>query len=175
MIHTFVAYVENKPGVLNRVASLFRRRAYNIESLAVGPAHLPGVSRMTIEVEAANDDIARQIAANLYKLVDILHVDDLTHRKSVKRALALVKVDTSSPQVRSEIIQITSIFKQAEIIDAAPNSLILEIVGYEDTVERFIRMLEPYRILEMQRTGVVGMLRGSEPVSEGLAALEEQQ
>lgn len=173
MIHTFVAYVENKPGVLNRVASLFRRRAYNIESLAVGPAHLPGISRMTIEVEAANHDVARQIEANLYKLVDVMHVEDLTDRKSVKRALALVKVDTTDRQIRSEIIQIASIFKQAEIVDASPSAMILEIVGYEDTVERFIRMLEPYRILEMQRTGVVGMLRGSEPVSEGLAALAE--
>ena len=92
MLHTFVAYVEDKPGVLNRVASLFRRRAYNIESLAVGHTNLPGVSRMTIIVDAAGEDVARHIEANLYKLVNVLRVDDLTRLEAVAREMALIKV-----------------------------------------------------------------------------------
>ena len=92
MIHTIIAYVEDKPGVLNRVASLFRRRGFNIESLAVGHTNMAGVSRMTIMVNAEEENVAKRIEANLYKLVNVLRVDDLTHKSPVARELALIKV-----------------------------------------------------------------------------------
>jgi acetolactate synthase-1/3 small subunit len=166
MLHTIIAYVENKPGVLNRVASLFRRRAYNIESLAVGHTHLPGVSRMTIMVDAAEEGIARRIEANLYKLVNVLRVDDLTHKDAVARELALVKVKANSVN-RSEIVQIADIFR-ANIVDVAPHTLVLEITGTVEKVNRLLRMLEPFSIVEVQRTGVVAILRGGEEVSTDL-------
>ena len=166
MLHTIIAYVEDKPGVLNRVASLFRRRAFNIESLAVGQTHIPGVSRMTIMVEAAEEGTARRIEANLYKLVNVLRVEDLTHKEAVERELALIKVKADSAR-RTEIVQIADIFR-ANILDAAPNMLVLEITGTVEKVNRLLRMLEPFSIIEVQRTGVVAMLRGSDEVSSNL-------
>lgn len=167
MLHTIIAYVEDKPGVLNRVASLFRRRAFNIESLAVGQTHLPGVSRMTIMVDAAEEVTASRIEANLYKLVNVLRVEDLTHKGAVERELALIKVKADSVS-RSEIVQIADIFR-ANILDAAPNILMLEITGTVEKVNRLLRMLEPFSIIEMQRTGVVAMLRGGDEVSPNLS------
>jgi len=166
MLHTIIAYVEDKPGVLNRVASLFRRRAFNIESLAVGQTHLPGVSRMTIMVEADEEGTARRIEANLYKLVNVLRVENLTHKESVERELALIKVKADSAR-RTEIVQIADIFN-ANILDAAPNILVLEITGNLEKVNRLLRMLEPFSIMEVQRTGVVAMLRGSDEVASNL-------
>ena len=167
MLHTIIAYVEDKPGVLNRVASLFRRRAFNIKSLAVGQTHLPGVSRMTIMVDAAEEVTASRIEANLYKLVNVLRVEDLTHKGAVERELALIKVKADSVS-RSEIVQIADIFR-ANILDAAPNILMLEITGTVEKVNRLLRMLEPFSIIEMQRTGVVAMLRGGDEVSPNLS------
>ena len=166
MLHTIIAYVEDKPGVLNRVASLFRRRAFNIESLAVGQTHIPGVSRMTIMVEADEEGTARRIEANLYKLVNVLRVENLTHKESVERELALIKVKADSAR-RTEIVQIADIFN-ANILDAAPNILVLEITGNLEKVNRLLRMLEPFSIMEVQRTGVVAMLRGSDEVASNL-------
>lgn len=163
MLHTIIAYVEDKPGVLNRVASLFRRRSYNIESLAVGHTHIPGVSRMTIMVDATEKGIGRRIEANLYKLVNVLRVDDLTHKELVARELALIKVRADSA-IRSEIVQIADIFR-ADIVDASPHSLVLEITGTVENVSRLLRMLEKFTIVEVQRTGMVAMLRGSNDVS----------
>ncbi len=162
MLHTIIAYVEDKPGVLNRVASLFRRRAFNIESLAVGHTNIPGVSRMTIMVDATGEGTARRIKANLYKLVNVLRVDDLTHKGAVARELALIKVKADSVS-RSEIVQIADIFR-ANIVDASLHSLLLEITGTIDKVSRLLTMLEPFSIVEVQRTGVVAMLRGGEDV-----------
>lgn len=166
MLHTIIAYVEDKPGVLNRVASLFRRRAFNIESLAVGHTHLPGVSRMTIIVEAAEEGTARRIEANLYKLVNVLRVEDLTHKEAVERELALIKVKADSAR-RNEIVQIADIFR-ANILDAAPNMLMLEITGTVEKVNRLLGMLDPFSIIEVQRTGVVAMLRGGDEASSNL-------
>ncbi len=166
MLHTIIAYVEDKPGVLNRVASLFRRRAFNIESLAVGHTHLPGVSRMTIIVEAAEEGTARRIEANLYKLVNVLRVEDLTHKEAVERELALIKVKADSAR-RNEIVQIADIFR-ANILDAAPYMLMLEITGTVEKVNRLLGMLDPFSIIEVQRTGVVAMLRGGDEASSNL-------
>lgn len=155
--HTFVVLVEDKPGVLNRVASLFRRRAFNIESLSVGHSELPGVSRMTIVMEA-DDVTARRVTANLYKLVNVVRVDDVTDDPSVLRDLALIKVRADST-VRAEILQLCDVFR-ARAVDVTPEALIVEITGTEDKIEGLLDVLRPFGILEMARTGRIAMVRG---------------
>jgi len=160
--HTFVAYVEDKPGVLNRVASLFRRRAFNIESLTVGHTDQPGVSRMTIVVDT--DELgARRVEANLYKLVNVLRVDNVTAQATVERDLALIKV-TARNGKRSEIMQLVDVYR-ARIVDVTNESLIVEITGTEDKIESMVDVLRPFGIIEMVRTGVVSMTRGAQAVS----------
>ncbi len=160
--HTFVAYVEDKPGVLNRVASLFRRRAFNIESLTVGHTDQLGVSRMTIVVDT--DDLgARRVEANLYKLVNVLRVDDVTAQPSVERDLALIKVAARNGK-RSEIMQLVDVYR-ARIVDVTNESLIVEITGTEDKIESLVEVLRPFGIIEMVRTGLVSMTRGAQAVS----------
>jgi acetolactate synthase-1/3 small subunit len=160
MLHTLVVYVEDKPGVLNRVASLFRRRAFNIDSLTVGHTETPGVSRMTIvcDVDPLN---ARRVEANIYKLVDVLRVDDITHAPAVDRELAMIKV-AATPEVRSQIIQLADVFR-ARVIDVSPESVIAEITGSSDKIARLIEVLTPYGVLEVARTGRVAMARGPRP------------
>ena len=160
MIHTIIAYVEDKPGVLNRVSSLFRRRGFNIESLAVGHTNMAGISRMTIMVNAEDENVAKRIEANLYKLVNVLRVDDLTHKSPVARELALIKVNADS-KTRSEIVQIADIFR-ANIVDTASQTLVLEISGTAEKVTRLLQMLEPFKIVEVQRTGVIAIQRGDD-------------
>jgi acetolactate synthase-1/3 small subunit len=157
MQHTLIALVDNRPGVLNRVASLFRRRNYNIESLAVGRTENPEISRMTIVVEGKTDDTAR-IEANLYKLVNIIDVQDLTGQPAIARDLALIKVK-ANPSQRAEITALADIFR-ARVVDVAPESVILEITGTEDKIESLNELLRPFGIIEMVRTGQVAMLRG---------------
>ena len=159
MNYTFIALVENKPGVLNRVASLFRRRNFNIESLAVGRTDNPEVSRMTIVVDCPNGDTdAHRIEANLYKLVNVIDVQDVTHQPSVTRDLALIKVQVA-PERRAEVNGLADIFR-ARIVDVAPDSLIVEITGTEEKIEGMIELLRPIGIVEMVRTGQVSMTRG---------------
>jgi len=158
-MHTFVAYVEDKPGVLNRVASLFRRRMYNIISLNVGRTHEPGVSRMTFVVEA-DDDTALRIEANLYKQVNVLSVEDITHAASVKRDLALIKVSVGADK-RAEVLQLCEVFR-ARPIDLAHDTLIIEITGNHEKIEGLIAVLEPFGILELVHAGTVAMTRGAE-------------
>ncbi|MEK7277093.1 MAG: acetolactate synthase small subunit [Chloroflexota bacterium] len=160
--HVFAAYVEDKPGVLNRVASLFRRRAFNIESLTVGHTEQPGVSRMTIVVDA-DDMTARRIEANLYKLVNVLRVDDVTYQPAVARDLALIKVSVNAAN-RAEAMQLADVFR-ARIVDVTNESIIIEITGTEDKIEGLIEVLRPYGIIEMARTGLVAMSRGGTSVS----------
>lgn len=161
-MQTFAVYVDNKPGVLNRVASLFRRRAFNIESLTVGHADQPGVSRMTIVVET-DDLTARRVEANLYKLVNVLRVDDVTHHPSVVRDLALIKVAVNAGN-RAQVIQLADVFR-ARIVDVTNDSLIVEITGTEDKIEGLAGVLRPFGIIEMARTGLVAMSRGAGAVS----------
>jgi acetolactate synthase-1/3 small subunit len=158
MQHTLIALVENKPGVLNRVASLFRRRNFNIESLNVGRTEKEEVSRMTIVVDSKGID-ARLVEANLYKLVNVIDVQDVTNQPAVHRDLALIKVK-STPEQRSEIAGLAAIFR-AKIIDVAPDSVIVEITGTEEKIEGLVELLRPAGILEMVRTGQVAMMRGS--------------
>jgi acetolactate synthase I/III small subunit len=156
---TFVVYVEDKPGVLNRVASLFRRRAYNIESLNVGRTHEPGVSRMTIVVET-DRDTARRIEANLYKLVNVLCVEDISEKPQVCRCLSLIKVAATAAE-RPQVLQICEVFR-ARVVDMTPGSLMIEITGTDDKVAGLVEVLRPFRILEMVQTGSVAMARGCE-------------
>ena len=126
MLNTFVVYVENKPGVLNRVASLFRRRAFNIESLTVGHTDKPGISRMTIVVDT-DEQGAKRAEANLYKLVNVLLVNNITGAASVMRDLAMIKV-AATPETRSHLLQLVQVFR-ARVVDVAPESVIVEITG----------------------------------------------
>jgi acetolactate synthase-1/3 small subunit len=160
MQHTLIALVENKPGVLNRVASLFRRRNFNIESLNVGRTENPAVSRMTIVMDSKELD-ARKVEANLYKLVNVIDVQDVTHQPAVTRDLALIKV-SARPDQRAEIANLAAIFR-AKIVDVAPDSVIVEITGTEDKIESLLELLKPISILEMVRTGQVAMMRGVAP------------
>ena len=161
-LRTFAVYVENKPGVLNRVASLFRRRAFNIESLTVGHTDEKGVSRMTIVIEA-NDTIAWRVEANLYKMVNVLKVEDLTHLPTVFRDLALIKVKANKEN-RAEVLQICDVFR-AHVVDVHSEALIVEITGSEDKIEGLMDVLRPFGIIEMVRTGRVAMARGAETPS----------
>ena len=156
MLTTFAVYVDDAPGVLNRVASLFRRRAFNIASLTVGHTDRPGESRMTVVVDT--DIPPERVEANLYKLIDVRRVEVLAARAAVARDLAMVKVSTS-PATRSEIMQLVTVFR-ARVVDVAPESLIVEITGSEDKVDSLVDVLRPFGILEMARTGRVAMARG---------------
>jgi acetolactate synthase-1/3 small subunit len=158
MNHTLAVLVEDKPGVLNRVASLFRRRQFNIESLTVGHTEQAGISRMTIVTECSEIEIER-LVAYLYKLVNVLQVNDLTNVPSVTRDLAMIKVNASIDN-RTHIMQIVDVFR-ARIVDVTNSSFIIEITGDEDKIEGFIENLRPFGIIEMGRTGVVAMGRGS--------------
>jgi len=158
MQHTMIALVENKPGVLTRVASLFRRRNFNIESLNVGRTENPDISRMTIVVD--NEDLeARKVEANLYRLVNVIDVQDLTHQPTVTRDLALIKIK-ANPEERAEISNLAAIFR-AKIVDVAPDSVIVEITGTEDKIESLLELLRPMGIMELVRTGQVAMMRGN--------------
>jgi acetolactate synthase-1/3 small subunit len=158
MMNTFVVYVENKPGVLTRVASLFRRRAFNIDSLTVGRTEKPEVSRMTITVDADYDQ-ARRIEANLYKLVNVMLVENITHEPSIVRDLAMIKV-AATHEARSHVLELASVFR-ARVVDVAPESLTIEITGAEDKIDGLLEVLRPYGVMEMVRTGIVAMRRGS--------------
>jgi acetolactate synthase-1/3 small subunit len=156
-LRTFVAYVEDQPGVLNRIASLFRRRNFNIVSLNVGRTHEPGISRMTVVVEA-DDDKARRIEANLYKLVNVLSVEDITKQPNIVRDIALIKVK-APPEKRGEVLQLCQVFR-ARALDVGPDTLVVEITGTQDKIEGLLAILEPFGVLEMVQSGTVAMTRG---------------
>lgn len=155
---TLVVYVEDKPGVLNRVASLFRRRAFNIESLTVGHTETTGVSRMTIVVGTDREG-ARKVEAHLYKLINVLRVDDVTATPAVYRDLAIIKV-AATPDTRPHILQLVDVYR-ARIVDVAPDSLMIEVTGTEDKIDSLLDVLRPYGVKEAVRTGRVAMARGN--------------
>jgi acetolactate synthase-1/3 small subunit len=161
MNHTLVALVEDKPGVLNRVASLFRRRAFNIESLSVGRTAEPGVSRMTIVIDS-DQASAERVTAYLYKLVNVLQVDDLGAEPGIARDLALVKVAVSNGD-RQALLRIVD-ETRAHIVDTSDRTVTVEITGEPPHVDAVIGRLEPIGIVEMVRTGQVAMRRG-DPVA----------
>ncbi|MCB8987333.1 MAG: acetolactate synthase small subunit [Ardenticatenaceae bacterium] len=155
--HTMIAWMEDKPGVLNRVAGLFRRRNFNIESLAVGHSETPGISRMTFVARGTDRDM-RQIQTQLDKLINVVDIQDVTNEPVVMRELALLKVQASNGN-RSQVMQIVDIYR-ASIIDVDLDTMIVQIVGPEDRVESFIKLLSNFGIEEMVRTGRVAMVRG---------------
>ena len=155
---TLVALVEDKPGVLNRVASLFRRRAFNIESLAVGHTEQPGISRMTIVVDSNRTD-AQKVAKNLYRLINVIQVEDVTERPTVMRDLALIRVRANGGGTRSEVMQIVDTFR-ARVVDVGLDTLMVEVTGTGEKVEGLVEVLRPFGIVEMVRTGQVAMVRG---------------
>lgn len=157
MRHTVIALMEDRPGVLNHVASLFRRRNFNIESLTVGHSETSGVSRMTVVVDG-DDTVVEQVSKQLYKLLHVLKVVDVTSEAAVVRELALIKVHATSA-TRGEIMQLVDIFR-AKAVDVAADSLTIEITGQEDKVDTLISLLRPFGIKEMARTGRVAMVRG---------------
>jgi len=160
--HTIALIVENKPGVLVRIAGLFSRRGFNIDSLTVGATDNPDYSRMTITVEG-DEVVLEQVTKQLNKLVNVIRVSELLPSESVERELAIIKV-AARKEDRSEIMQIVSVFR-AKIIDVSPRSMIVEVTGSEDKVEAMVRLLRQFGIKEMARTGKVSMVRGTKVVS----------
>lgn len=157
MKHTLVALMEDKPGVLNRVSGLFRRRNYNIESLSVGHSEVPGISRMTIVVEG-DDRIVEQVVKQLEKLINVTAVANVSHQAVIIRELALIKVK-AAPGTRMEIMELSNVFR-ARVVDVGAASLTVEITGPEDRVNSLIGLLQPYGIEELARSGRLAMVRG---------------
>jgi len=167
MKHTLVALVENKPGVLTRMASLFRRRGFNIESIVVGHSELPHLSRMTIVLDGATT-MVEQVRKQLEKIVDVVKVSDISGGNIIARELALIKVKATS-STRSEIIEIVDIFR-ASIVDVAADSVTIEVTGDEEKVDSLLGLLRGFGLKEITRTGRIAMSRGSLgslPVREG--------
>jgi acetolactate synthase-1/3 small subunit len=158
-MHTLVVLVEDKPGVLDRVSSLFRRRAVNIESLTVGHTDMPGISRMTIMVDGDRYHVER-VTYYLYKLVNVIQVEDLTNKPMVSRDLAMIKM-TPVADKRTEVLHMVEIFR-AHVVDITQSSLIVEITGDSEKIDGFVDVLKPLGVVEMVRTGVVAMSRGAE-------------
>ncbi len=156
--HTLIALVEDRPGVLNRVASLFRRRGFNIDSIAVGHTEMPRLSRMTIVVDGTTASV-EQARKQLDKLIDVVKVTDITGDSMVARELTLIKV-RATPSTRSEIIQIVDIFR-ANIVDVASDSVTIEVTGDEDKIDSLFRLLRGFGIREVARTGRIAMIRGA--------------
>lgn len=154
--HTLIALMEDKPGVLNRVSNLFRRRNYNIRSLSVGHSETHNISRMTVVVDGDNR-VVEQVVKQLGKLINVTDVLDVTEKPTVIRELALVKVK-AGPGQRSEIIELAQVFR-GRIVDVGPDSMTVEITGGEDRVNSLVSLLRPYGIEELARTGRVAMVR----------------
>ena len=149
--------MENTPGILARVAGLFSRRGFNIDSLAVGRSEDSAISRMTIVVEG-DESIIEQVSKQLHKLVDVIKIVDVTKDDFVDRELVMIKVNAEA-NYRSEIMQLVDIFR-ARIVDVGPKTLTIEVTGYGSKINAFESSLRPFGILEMVRTGKVAMLRG---------------
>lgn len=157
MKHTITALVENRPGVLARIAGLFSARGFNISSLAVGETEDPTVSHMTIVVEG-DEKILEQVEKQLNKLIDVIKVKELSKIEHVERDLVLIKVNAEKSN-RAEILQIVNIFR-ANIVDVSQDSMIVEVTGDEDKIQAIVDMLKVYGIKEMARTGIIVLARG---------------
>lgn len=155
--HILVATMQDQPGVLNRVASLFRRRSFNIESLTVGHTDQPGISRMTIVVDGATTDV-EQVIKQLYKLIEVTKVSEITHDPTVAHELALIKV-TAGQSRRPEVLQLAGVYS-ANVVDVTPESVLMEATGPEEKIDALLQVLRPFGIREMVRTGIVAMAKG---------------
>jgi acetolactate synthase-1/3 small subunit len=156
--HTLVAIVEDKPGVLNRMVSLFRRRSFNIASIAVGSSEMAGFSRITFVVDGSITMVEQVRKQLMTKVIEVVKVTDLTDSDVVIRELALIKVKAPAAS-RSEIIQIVDIFR-ADIVDVSPDSLTIEVTGTEDKIISLLKLLRPFGVKELARTGRIAVTRG---------------
>jgi acetolactate synthase-1/3 small subunit len=161
--HTLSVLVEDKPGVLARVASLFSRRGFNIESLAVGPTEVPDVSRMTIVVSVEGLPL-EQVTKQLNKLINVLKIVELDETTSVQRAIALVKVKADAGQ-RSSILEVVQLFR-AKVVDVALDAVTIEVTGNDDKIDAFLKLLEPHGIKEIVKSGVIAMSRGGRSITD---------
>ncbi|HVM18476.1 MAG TPA: acetolactate synthase small subunit [Egibacteraceae bacterium] len=162
--HTLSVLVENKPGVLARVAGLFSRRGFNIESLAVGPTEVEEVSRMTIVVDAAESAL-EQVTKQLNKLIHVLKIVELEPAGSVERELQMIKVSADG-QTRSEIIEIADVFR-SKVVDVDTDAITIEATGSPEKLSAMVRLLAPYGIRELVRSGMIAVGRGSRSITEG--------
>jgi acetolactate synthase-1/3 small subunit len=160
--HTLSVLVENRAGVLSRVAAMFSRRGFNIESLAVGTCEEPDMSRITIVVNG-DDGVVEQMMKQTNKLIDVIKVSDLTARESVERELALIKVTAEPGTSRAEILQIADIFR-AQVVDVGAKTLVLQVAGDTDKIDALEKLLRQYGIKELVRTGKIALLRGVKTV-----------
>jgi acetolactate synthase-1/3 small subunit len=161
--HTLSVLVENKPGVLARIASLFARRGFNIDSLAVGPTEYADVSRMTIVVNV-EDNPLEQVTKQLNKLINVLKIVELEPASSVSRELLLVKVK-ADPQSRSQVLEVVQLFR-AKVIDVAPDAVTIEATGGEEKIDALLRVLEPFGVKELAQSGMVAMGRGTRSITD---------
>ncbi len=161
--HTLSVLVENKPGVLARVSSLFSRRGFNIESLAVGPTEVPDVSRMTIVVNVESLPL-EQVTKQLNKLINVLKIVELDQGAAVAREIMLVKVRADIDS-RSKVIEVVQLFK-AKVVDVAPEALTIEITGNPEKLADFLKVMEPFGIKELVKSGMVAVGRGSRSISD---------
>ncbi|WP_394938443.1 acetolactate synthase small subunit [Psychromicrobium sp. YIM B11713] len=161
--HTLSVLVEDKPGVLTRVSSLFARRAFNINSLAVGPTELPGVSRITVVVEAEGD-LIEQVTKQLNKLVNVIKIVELVSDSSVQRDHILVKVRADAA-TRLQVTQAADLFRAA-VVDVSPDSLIIEATGHPEKLTALLNVLEPFGIREIVQSGTLAIGRGARSMSE---------
>ena len=171
-MHTITALVQDKPGVLARVAGMFSRRGFNISNLAVGRSETAGLSRMTFVVEG-DEWVFEQVAKQLYKLIDVVRVTDISSESIVTREMALVKVK-ASPESRSEIMQMVDIFR-ANIVDVGKDSLIIEVTGDEEKIDALVMLLQPFGVRETMRTGRIAMIRGAVPATTKQASPNTMQ
>ncbi len=162
--HTLSVLVENKPGVLSRVAGLFSRRGFNIESLAVGPTDNDEISRMTIVVDAAAQPL-EQVTKQLNKLINVIKIVELERDSDVERELALIKVSTLGG-TRTEVLEVADVFR-AKVVDVDADSITIEVTGAPGKLEAIIRLLTPYGIRELVRSGMIAVGRGSKSITEG--------
>jgi len=162
MKHTITILVENEFGVLTRIAGLFSARGYNIESLNVAPTVDATASRMTL-VTRGNEKVIEQIKKQLNKLIPVIRVEDLTRQSHMERGMMLAKVQATE-KTRAEVLRMAEVFR-ASVVDVSESSYTLELTGKENKLDAFLRMLEPHGIIEMTRTGPVGMRRGARGLS----------
>jgi acetolactate synthase-1/3 small subunit len=167
--HTLVATVEEGPAVLNRVLSLFRQRSFAIDSLSIARTHEPGIMRLTMVVDGARSAV-EQVIKQLYKVVEVRKVSDLSEDPRVDRELALIKVSCKTSAQRAEVMQIADIYR-ARVVDVANNSLMVEVTGPTDKVDSLVELFKPYGVKELVRTGLVAMVRGQQIGHNERAAL----
>src|SRR3954468_588342 len=161
--HTLSVLVENKPGVLARIAGLFSRRGYNIDSLAVGPTEHPEVSRMTIVVNVEESPL-EQVTKQLNKLIEVIKIVELDPAASVTRELLLVKVKADAA-TRGQVLEVVQLFR-AKVIDVAPDAVTIQVVGNQDKLEDFLRVVEPYGVRELVQSGMVAIGRGGRSITD---------